>query len=150
MEQKDVKKAFEQAENELKEKRIDKVKEIVKKTLTKIEKLDDKIKDLQEERKLLRLDIDDLKAGRLDRIKERQEKDPKAKLVSVVILKEKPAVEYVNAYYQPYELTWNYTTGDSSYLGYAATSNGVYIDGSTAKLAAIGTYDINGHIIHLR
>ena len=87
-----VKKAYEEAQNDLTEKRKKAVKEIVLKTLEKIESVDkdiskvkNKLKVLEEEKKLLRMDIDDLKEGRLDRIEERQSKDSKAKETEVRI-----------------------------------------------------------------
>ena len=104
-----VKKAFSEAENELKEKQVEEVKQIVKKTLEKLDKLKEKKKDLDEQIKVLKMDIDDLKEGKLDRIVERQEKDPDAKKTSVVII-EKVIIkerETPNYWYWPYHIRWN-------------------------------------------
>lgn len=119
MEPKDVKKAYEDAQKDLREKQINEVKAIVMKTLEKIEALkkakEEKKKELQEiekKEKLLKLDIDDLKEGRLDRMQERQEKDPEAKKISVVlIIKEKETIVERERptpwWYWPYQVTWN-------------------------------------------
>ena len=88
-----IKKAVESAEKEFennkKESKIKKIKEVVKKTLEQIESVDGRLKILQEEKKILKMDIDDLKAGRLDKIEERQFKSDTARHVSVFIVKEK-------------------------------------------------------------
>lgn len=161
-----VKKGFELAQEELKEKQVKVVKEIVKKTLEKLDDVKGKIKELQEEKKILELDIDDLKEGRLDRIEERQTVDPKAKKVSVVvIIKEKEIVN--NSWYQPYYIerwnvpvypTINYSNGLSSAGGFVTTdlsdftncNDVMTINCSVAKANVAGAYDINDHIINLR
>ena len=85
---KQVSKAFKLAEKELEEVKINRVKEIVKRTLEKLENLTSKKKEIEEAIKVLKMDIDDLKAGRLDKIEERQRLDEKARNTSVVIVKE--------------------------------------------------------------
>jgi len=120
MNEKDVKQAVSDAEKELKEKKekehqkqVAEVKEIVKKTLLEIEKLKEKEGDIKEKLKILKLDIDDLKLGKLERIKERQDKDPLAKKISVIIIKEKEIIrerEVPSPWYQPYYVEWNTTT----------------------------------------
>ena len=79
-----AKEAFAQAEKEAREKQVTVVKKIVEKTLEKIDSVSKQIKELQEEKKILELDIDDLKAGKIDQICERQEKSNKAKNTSPV------------------------------------------------------------------
>lgn len=102
-----VKKGYEQAEQELKEKQISEVKEIVKRTLERLAEVDKDIDKLQERKKYLKLDLEDLKEGRLDRIEERQEKDPKAKNYSlVIIIKEKVIERITSPWYVPYHVTW--------------------------------------------
>jgi len=107
MTEKTVKEGYQLAEKELKDKQVQEVKKIVLKTLEKLnEKQKEKI-TLEEEIRLLRMDIDDLKEGRLDRIQERQEKDAKAKQTSVVIIiKEKEVVREYTPWYQPYRVIW--------------------------------------------
>ena len=109
-----VKKAVQEAENELQEKSVQKVKDIVKATLKKIKDLDDEIekakeevKKLEEDRKILRLDIDDLKEGRLDRIEERQKTEPKAKKISVIVVEKEVHHHHHNDWWhQPYRVTY--------------------------------------------
>ena len=107
MTEKTVKEGFQLAEKELRDNQIQEVKKIVLKTLEKLsEKQKAKI-SLEEEIRLLRMDIDDLKEGRLDRIQERQEKDEKAKQTSVVIIiKEKEIIREYTPWYQPYRVIW--------------------------------------------
>lgn len=104
---KDVaKKAYETAEKELEEQNVKKLKELVKLTLTKIADLDEQIDELQEEKKILKLDLEDLKEGHLDRIAERQEKDAKAKKVSVIIVEKEihHYHDYINKWFEPYKI----------------------------------------------
>jgi regulator of replication initiation timing len=176
MEEKLVKEAFESAEKELRDKRIVEVKAIVLKTLEKLSDVEKIIKEKQEEKKILKMDIDDLKEGRLDRIAERQTIDEKAKKVSVVvIIKEKETIREVSPWYYPYQVIWqvpyvptyyNNTVklcgGNNTLLLNTASeinSSNTYgssnftsttINCSVAKDATIGAYDINGHIVNLR
>jgi len=161
-----VKEGFELAQNELKEKQVKAVKEIVKRTLEKLEDVKGKIKELQEEKKILELDIEDLKMGRLDRIEERQTVDPKSKKVSVVVIvKEKEIVN--NNWYQPYVIerwnipvypTINYSNGISSSGNFCTADLGNFTGGtgimtincSVAKDNVAGAYNINDHVINLR
>lgn len=154
METKDVKKACELAEEELKKSNIDKLKDVIKVTLERIESIDKKIRGLQEERKLLRLDIEDLKLGKLDRIQERQNKDPKAKEISTIVIKEIIHEHYVTPQYIPYVVTikepyiYPYTTWCAS----GSSMNCSFtIDGNTVSHNATGAYNLtSGDIIHLR
>lgn len=84
-----VKEASRLAEQELKTEEITRIKLVVKTTLEQLQKKEAARKVLDEEIKILNRDIADLKEGRIDRIKERQDIDPKAKEVSVIIIKEK-------------------------------------------------------------
>ena len=189
MSEKDIaKKAFAELEEEKTNKQVAEVKKIVTRTLEKLDGVKKEIKKLQDEEKVLKMDIDDLKEGRLDRISERQEKDPEAKKVSVVvIIKEKEVVREVSPWYWPYQVIWQYvppppyhpqptivydslnTLDGSSNLSFTTNSAGwsgsgtVGINNTTttlscgdtincsvAKNGTIGTYDVNGHIVHLR
>ena len=115
MKEKDIKRAYDLAQKEIEakknkehEKQVAEVKEIVKRTLEEIETLKEKKENIDEELKILKLDIDDLKAGKLERIKERQDKDPKSKGISIIIIKEKEVVKNVpSPWYQPYYIQWN-------------------------------------------
>lgn len=98
-----IKQGIAEAEKEAQQEQINKVKKIVQAILEKIESKR-KIEDAaREERKLLEKDLDDLKAGRLDQIEERQAKDPKAREISVILVK-KIEKEYVP--YYPWKSPW--------------------------------------------
>jgi len=175
-----AKEAFKEAENSLKEKQKQVVKDIVLKTLEKLDRIKKEIKEKQEEERILKLDLEDLKAGKIDRIVERQEKDPKAKEVSVVVIvKEKEVVHEHHHHYDywhwPYTVVWQVpyvpvwpsgtivcktgasgtpnfgaTTSDDIFTGSGTLLDGYSINCSVAKDEAIGTYNVNGHIVHLR
>ena len=164
-----VKEGYGLAEKETRENQVREVKEIVTKTLEKLEDVKKKISSLKTEEKILKMDIDDLKAGKIDRIVERQEKDPKAKDVSVVvIIKEKEVIRDHNPWYVPYQVLWNETympkwhqpavychnsLNDQFSSNQSFTTSAgdmMTINCSVAKDAAIGTYDVNGHPVHLR
>ena len=165
-----TKAAFEQAEKEARERKVAEVKAIVTETLEKLETVRKQIHDLQEEERILKLDIDDLKNGKLDLIAERQAKDPRAKGVSVVlIVREKEVVREVPVYYWPYHIYWQlpvptyhtpevwcgtsagnvlnnaFLTADSTQSNFTNV-----IDCSVARDAVAGTYNISGHVVHLR
>jgi TolA-binding protein len=178
MEKEIVKKAVREAENSLKENQIAEVKKIVLKTLEKINKLDKEIdetkaeiKELEEQRKILRMDLDDMKEGRLDRISERQAIDKKAKEVSVVIIiKEKETIIERDRWHFPYQIIWQQpyvptypmqpivTYSDNSgdfNTTYGITSSASslsepIINCSVTKFATVGTYNVDGKVINLR
>jgi len=145
MEKKDVKRAYDDAQKEIEEqkrkeheKQVAEVKEIVKRTLLEIEKLKDEKGNIEEKLKILKLDIDDLKEGKLERIKERQDKDPKAKEVSIIIIKEKETIrerDIPSPWYQPYYIQWNYKT--------YPMDNTIYCDNGTGNLKLNYTYSNN-------
>lgn len=160
-----VKKGFDEAQNSLREKQVEEVKKIVLKTLEKIDTLKGnkkkkqaEVKEIDEQIKILESDIEDLKVGRIDRIVERQEKDEKAREVSVVvIIKEKEIIR--EPWFQPYVVVekWNHQPYiDPNIVWCGSTNNGnsaLYsntINCSVAKFGTIGTYDVNGTIVNLR
>ena len=97
-----VKEGFKLAEQELKDEEKMRIKDIVKVTLEKLRKKETEKHDVDQEIKILRKDIEDLKEGRIDRIKERQDIDAKAKDVSVIIIKEKIVEKQVPMWYYPW------------------------------------------------
>jgi regulator of replication initiation timing len=172
MEQDTVKRGLKLAQDELREKQVAEVKQLALRTLEKLDELEKQITELNEQRKLLKLDLEDLKEGRLDRILERQEKDPKAKKVSVfTVIKEKETV-YVpygtpNWWYTPYVIetkpsvwcqatsTNNSTIGGSFIGGVITTSDSCsaesfMLNGSVTKDACRGTYTVHNSVVHLR
>lgn len=170
-----AKQGYELAEKELREKQISEVKQIVLKTLEKIDKLSKERKELDDQIRILKLDLDDIKDGKLDRIVERQEKDTKARDTSVVIIiKEKEIIREVSPWYYPYTIKWQVPTyphivfgGNSDVLqfggfsGYYSDNSGHVIDMnatvttstincSVAKDASIGTYALEGKVVNFR
>lgn len=171
-----VKTAFREAEESRKQQSVDEVKKIVQRTLEKLESLkadkdkaSENVKDIEEKIKLLKLDIEDLKEGRLDRFTERQEKDPKAKETSVVIIIKETKVEHNYPFwYWPYNVIWNdppwyppqvtYTTPTITYGTGVYTCNNtigvsgdVSICGSSAKWGTCGSYQLtSGNTVNLR
>ena len=178
MDKKEIQKVVQQTEKELeqqqKDKQVAKIKEIVKKTLEALEKCKVDKDEVEKRIRYLRLDLEDLKEGKLDRIEERQAKDPDAKANSVIIIIKEKEVHHhhdYNPWYWPYTITvqnpvWyvpypnpvyysTNTIGGSSnmvtYDGSSTTySNGISINCSVAKDYSIGTYDINGKIVNFR
>ena len=74
-------KAYEQAEDEIKDKDIEKLKDYFKLILTKIEE-QKKVKEGADEKlRILKLDLEDLKLGKIEKIKERYQLSPVAKSV---------------------------------------------------------------------
>ena len=103
-----IKKGFDEAEKSHQEAAIQQIKNIVQNTLEKIDAKTEQRTKLDKEIQLLKKDIDDLKAGRLDRMEERQTIDPDAKRLSVVVIKrvEKEFIPYM-PWRSPYEIVWN-------------------------------------------
>ena len=137
-----AKKGYELAQKEFKKKQIEKVKEIVMKTLEKLEDLKKQKKEIEEKIRILKMDIEDLKQGRFDRILERQEKDKKAKEISVVkIEKRDNDYSFDVSYYYP-STTWAITSNVSD--------TSITLDPYIAKTYTVGTYKVGDKIIHLR
>jgi regulator of replication initiation timing len=176
-----VKKGYDAAQKDIEESQIERVKQIVRDTLTGIQKIDDKIdelkskiKEYEDERKLLKLDIDDLKEGHLDRIEERQRKDKKAKKISVVLVEKQVHHHHYDRWHEPYKITypnpsWPYqqpvvycdsTSAGTPINAVFTTSEyngnpcvtGTYftLNNSTAKNHTSGTYKVGNAIVHLR
>lgn len=81
----DYKKATQLAIKELDKEKVDKIKELIKANLQKIDDKNEKIRKLQKEIKLLKQDQKDIEEGRIDSILERQEKSKLAKDTSVFV-----------------------------------------------------------------
>jgi len=153
MDKERIKKGYEVAKQELQEEEINRVKEVIKATLRKMEDLKQQKRKLEKQIKILRLDIEDFKSGRLDRIEERQKVDKEAKEVSVVVIEKEVVKEpcypwlvpYVISVKEPYYVpsTIYYSDSTSDYSSFSVT-------GTTAKNYTIGSYNIGGEIINLR
>jgi len=172
MEPEKIKKAVESAEKELEqikqddakaleELKIEKIKEVVRTHLRAIAGIDEEIKEAQERNKILKSDLDDLKAGRLDKIEERQETDPKAKEVSIVIINRTTNDYPQKPWFDHYRWEWAETVFDSPQLaryitGYSPTYSApaplldavmINCHDTMGKLWSVftsGTYDIDG------
>lgn len=165
-----AKKAFESAENELTDKAVEKLKLVIKSTLERVRSIEESIDKLQEEKKILKLDLEDLKEGRLDRIEERQLNDKKSKDVSAVeVVKEIHHHHHYEWWNQPYvikvkpvkwydNIVYSDSIGDPVFaLGCSTTelSNGTSVSftatGSLSKNNAVGTYHLtNDDVVHFR
>lgn len=78
------KEAFKQAEEQLLKERVEKVKGYILETLRKIESKKKDKENLDEQLRILKMDLEDLRNGRFEKIEERIEKSKVARLVSVV------------------------------------------------------------------
>ena len=166
MDSEKAKKAAELAEKELQEeaeeKQIQLIKKAIKQTLESIKQKEKERTKLNKEIKTLKQDIDNIRAGRLDLIAERQEKDEEAKKTSIIeIIKEKEIHHHhYDRWYEPYKIIWKepylcpsiWTTIDSTtedtsgcYTTYNANdlSLTTAVNCSIAKDAYAGTYQLN-------
>jgi len=168
--QKSTKELAEKAESELleekEEKQIQLIKQAIKQTLEEIRRKEKDRNKLNKEIKILKQDIDNIRAGRLDLIEERQSKDEEAKETSIIeIIKEKEVHHhhYHDRWYEPYRITFKYpdywvgstadltvtdannytlTTGAWANTD-VTTGSGFYtVTNSIAKNAVAGTYKL--------
>lgn len=148
-----IKEAVKLAEQELKDEEKMRIKEVVKTTLEVLRKKEIAKHKIDEEIKILRKDISDMKEGRIDRIKERQDIDANAKEVSVIIIKEKIIEKQLPMWYCPWiievkpqyiQYIPTYTTcgtGTGNATGIAVTTSAISnnICGSTSSLTFTST-----------
>ena len=153
--------AIKEVEKESQEKQIKKVKQIVKGYLEKIAKKEIGLKEISQEIKELKRDLDDLKAGRLDKIEDKQGKDKIHDKFTLIIIK-KVEKEYIplQPWRSPWIVTWrdNYipnipfttTTDNTEYVTLTADDMiQTTSTGTTFQNFTIGTYEVNGKIINL-
>ena len=165
MDKEKAKKAVELAEKELQkeeeQKQIDLIKKAIKQTLEAIKTKEKERCKLNKEIKTLKQDIDNIRAGRLDLIAERQEKDDEAKKTSIIeVVKEKEVHHHhYERWYEPYRITWkepyykpydyicNWTANDSGThidsTNLSLTTAANYVNCSIAKDAYAGTYQLD-------
>jgi hypothetical protein len=79
------KQAFQEAEKELLDEKKEEVKGLIMATLRRIESKKQEKERVDEELRILKLDLEDLRNGNFDKIKERQDKSKVANSVSVAI-----------------------------------------------------------------
>jgi len=117
MEQKIVKEAFGEALKDSEQEKKEKIKKIILETLRKKTELEEQVKEIQKEIKILGKDLEDFKMGRLDLIEERQRVDETAQKTSVVRI-EKIINEYYHYYskpwYEPYRMTYYFPLWDNA------------------------------------
>jgi|GEM_PF-6831023 len=77
------KEAYKQAEEELMENKVKHVKGFILETLEKIECKKQEKERIEEELRILKLDLEDLRNGKFDKIEERIEKSKIAKAISI-------------------------------------------------------------------
>lgn len=152
MDREKTQEAFKQAQKEDREKQVGEVKKVILATLDKLRTTEKQSKELQDTIQILKQDLRDFKEGRLDRIEERQKKNPQAKKVSVVMIEKEvvtsvPAVikevhHYHNDWwYQPYRITWSVP-----YYQPAIYANSTMTLASTACGANFGTLTTTDNI----
>lgn len=168
-----INKAFKAAEQELEDKEVKHLKTIIQNLLQKKKDAEIEKNEIDDEIKLIKQEIEDFKSGRLDRIKERHEKNPQADHVCpihITIINDNTRVTYPT---QPwrwnYQVIWNnyyppitngslgnglILTGGSgvtnlAYSAQSALQTTASLTGVTSATYTSGTYQVNGNIINL-
>jgi hypothetical protein len=121
------------------EQKIAVIKSIVKESLEELERVENKINELQQKKSSLKRDLMDLKEGRLDRIEERHNVDIESRTHSVFFIEKKVevGVDYESKWYIPYIVNILDYCGDSP-----SKSEKVVINNSLAKINASGVYKL--------
>jgi len=160
MEQEKLKEAAVSAEKEYQErivsKQVEKIKALVKATLEEIDLLKKEKEEIESKISILKGDLENLKNGRIDLIKQRQDVDELAKKVSVIKIVE---VKRNNNPYYPY-YPWNrpyYIYNQKDYVDPTITwcstdidNDNVVITGKLTQTYSAGAYNVNGHVINFR
>lgn len=106
-----LKTAIDLAEKEIQEKEIQRIKNIIKDYLKELQDKNSKKLVLDKEIALLKKDIDDFKAGRLDKIADRQKIEPLAPKIIVITRIEKeyvPMTPWYSPFYIQYPIVPHY------------------------------------------
>lgn len=144
-----AKKAAELAEKELEKeeegKQIQSIKKAIKQTLEAIEEKEKARTKLNKEIKTLKQDIDNIRAGRLDLIAERQEEDEEAKRTSIIeVTKGIHHHHYRDRWCEPYKITWKWDYNPYidplGCVTYGESNCVTLANNSIAKEAYVGTY----------
>lgn len=118
---------------DIKSKQISAIKDIIRLTFEQLQSLVKTRNSLEEQIKLLKLDLIDLKEGRLDRIHERQDMNEACKDVSILrITKKDDSQSKNNPWYINYEITFNLD----------AVPISININNSITKMHAAGSYKL--------
>lgn len=127
-------KKLDEVQEKIKSKQVFLIKEGVRLTLEKLNELDKMRNYIQDQQKILKHDLYDLKDGRLDKILERQSLNTEAVKVSVItVSKVASAVNPTSPWYEDYELKVSRPDGVES----------CKINNSTTKTHAGGSYKLN-------
>lgn len=126
---------------EIKSKQIAAIKDVVRLTFEHLQSLEKMRNILQEQIKILKFDLVDLKEGRLDRINERQSMNEACKGISVLqIVKNDDNQKAGNPWYINYGITFSLDGVPIS----------IYINNSITKMHASGSYKLkDGSIKYL-
>lgn len=152
-----IKKGVAEAEKQQQQNQVEKIKQIVLAHLEKIAEKKEKRKELDQELRLLEKDLDDFKSGRLDRIVERHEVDPKAKEVRIIIV-EKVEKQYIPQYpwRSPWTVNWSYvpsvsltSTSPQAIAIQSAIAIPLVATGVTISNFARGAYEVDGRVVNL-
>lgn len=127
-----IKKATNLAEKEIEEKEIERVKNIVKDYLKEIKEKESKYQTLGKELSLLKKDLDDFKAGRLDKIVERQKIEPLSPKIIIIKTIEKEFYP-LKPWYNHYDIVYPYPFHSFS------TANVPFCQTNTTLLGGVGT-----------
>jgi len=151
-----IKKAFESAEQEVQEKEIGHIKSIIKNLLQKKLDKEKKRDELEDEIRLIKKTIEDFKEGRLDKVKELIDTDPKAKEVVPIIIKIIKDTDYERNPFKPrywnYEMEWSVNNcNDLVYRGSLTSNCGTVnlVSGGQTATFTSGTYEVNNKIINI-
>lgn len=79
------KEAYKQAEKELLENKVKEIKGYILETLEKIEQKKKEKEKIEEELRILKLDLEDMRNGNFEKIEERKRKSPLARNISVYV-----------------------------------------------------------------
>lgn len=140
----EIKKAIESAEQEIQEREIANLKSIIKDLLENKQRLEKNKRNIESQISVIKQTIDDFKTGRLDKIKELQEKDETAKetLPFEIIIVNQPVI--TQPWNWQYQVVRNYPTnfaGTSLIDGVSTT----YCTAGTNTLTAFGGLSGNGY-----
>lgn len=158
-------KSFQSREKEELEKHI---KELVTELLEKIDKVKEELRELNDKKKALEMDLADLRNGSLKLIEERHQKDKKSQKVAIFEIHETHIHHHDNPYYVPYVINyppvtypWQtpivYCGGNAGSIGVTATCQAEVVGtsftttGADCRSYAVGTYTLsNGSAANVR
>lgn len=127
--------------NDIKQKQVAAIKDIIRLTFEQLQELEKSRNVLQDQIKLLKLDLIDYKEGRLDRIRERQNLAEESKRTSVAqVSRSQSEQREGNPWYINYDITFEVDGIASS----------IQLNNSITKMHAAGSYKLkDGSIRYL-